>query len=380
MRDQQLRDFLPTEGFFLSALGTISARNAAFDWTITGDEKTAEAAHEMLNDANFGGGWEEFITQTSIDLYSADTGAFVELVREGDTPESPVIGINHLDSLRCWPTGVAESPVIYEDREGRFHQMKWFQVVQLLEMPAPLTPASASFFWKLQYSTLTRVLRGADILKSITTYKAEKVSGRFRQGIILMQGVSTDEVTAAIQQADQLADAAGLQRYARPIMVAGPSPTAEVSAEVIDFASLPDNFDEGDTIEQYVTLLAMGFQTDYQDFAPLPGGGLGTSNQSEILHRKSRGKGAGLFKGLITRLMNLRGVLPSTVEFQYKEADVEAEKVDAEVAKIRAETAKIRIESGQTTEEVERQIALDAGDLTLEDGGGRQDASRDHRG
>ena len=52
LRDKQLRDFITEEHFFASALGIVAARNAALTWEITGDEASAEAGAEMLNDAN----------------------------------------------------------------------------------------------------------------------------------------------------------------------------------------------------------------------------------------------------------------------------------------------------------------------------------------
>lgn len=365
-RDKQLRDFITQETYLSSALGIVTGRNAAMSWEVTGDEATAEAAHDMLNNANHGGGWEEFITQTSLDLYTQDCGAFVELMREEDSPESPVIGVAHLDSARCFLTGQPEEPVWYQDLHGRYHPMKWYQVVQLLEQPSAITPASLGFFMKLQYSAVTRLLRSAQILRSIEVYTDEKISGRFTRGVHLLQGVSEDLVHQALQRSEIEADARGLMRYMGPTMVAATDPQATVGVATLDVAALPDGFSESEMIKNYITVLAMAFGTDYQEFAPLPGGNLGTSAQSEVLHAKSRGKGPGLFRSLIQRLMNLHGVLPSNVQFEWTEMDIEAAEQEATVAKMRAEERSVRIASGELTPAAARQIALDAGDLTEE--------------
>jgi hypothetical protein len=363
-RDKQLRDFIPQETYFASALGIVSSRNSAMSWEVVGDEATAEASHEMLNNANHGGGWEEFISQTSTDLYTQDTGAYVELMRETDDPASPVVGLAHLDAARCFLTGQPEEPVWYQDMNGRFHPLKWFQVVQLLEQPSPITPASLGFFMKLQYSALTRVLKAAQILRSIEIYRDEKISGRFTRGVHLLQGVSEEQVTEALARSSVQADAMGLMRYAGPTMVGATDPGATVGVTTVDVATMPDGFDESEAIKNYITVLAMGFGTDYQEFAPLPGGNLGTSAQSEVLHAKSRGKGPGLFRSLITRLMNMHGVLPKNVQFQFTEQDIEAEAQEAAVAQTRAETRKTRIESGEITAGAAQQLALDVGDLS----------------
>lgn len=364
MRDRELRAFWPTESLLASAIATISARNAAMEWKVSGSTLTAEAGQAMLNNANFGGGWQEFITQLSLDLYTTDLGAFVEFIREADRPDAPVIGIAHLDSLRCYPTGNPEFPVVYEDTKGKFHRMPWYSVVQLLEMAAPVSPAFAGFFFKVQYSAVTRVLRAAQVMKSIMIYKDEKVSGRFQRAIHLISGVSERSVQDALERSALMADQRGLQRYIQPAMVASVDPNAAIKHDTMEMASLPDGWSEKESADLYILALAMGLLTDYQEFAPLPGGGLGTSAQSEVLNQKSRGKGPGLFRALISRLMNMNGALPANALFEWDEQDAEADKLDADIRNVRAEARGKRIVSGEIDDQTARDIALREGDLT----------------
>jgi hypothetical protein len=367
LRDKQLRDFITEEHFFASALGIIAARNAALTWQITGDEASAEASAELINDANHGEGWESFVVELSNDLLTQDKGAFVEFVRAANSPDAAVIGINALDAQRCFLTGNPETPVIYEDRKGELHKMPWYTVVHMLEMPTSKTPADGGYFFRLQYSALTRVLGAAQILKSITQYRSEKVSGRFMRAIHLVSGVDTKAIQDAIGRENINADNAGATRYMAPAMVGNVDPAANVSHETIELASLPDGFSEVEAVTTYITILAMGFLTDYQEFAPLSSGNLGNSTQSEVLHQKSRGKGVGLFKKLLERLMNLRGALPANVTFEFTEDDIEADKQIADTGLVRAETRKIRIESGEIDPLAARQLALDSGDLSVEE-------------
>lgn len=366
-RDRELRAFFPTENGLASAVATVTARNAAMSWKISGAERTAVAAQQMLNNANFGGGWEEFVAQTSIDLYTQDAGAFVEFIRDGDSPEAPVVGIAHLDAARCYPTGNPEFPVIYEDTGGKFHRMPWYTVVQLLEMPAPVQPGSAGAFFKVQYSAVTRALRAAQVMKSIAVYKDEKVSGRFQRAVHLISGVSEAAVQDALQRSSLLADQAGLTRYVQPVMVGSVDPKAEIKHDTLELASLPDGWSEKESVDLYILALSMAFLTDYQEFAPLPGGNLGTSAQSQTLHQKSRGKGPGLFQKLMLRLFNLHGALPANVLFEFDEQDQEADKLDADTRKIRAEARATRIQSGEIDDQTARDIALREGDITQEE-------------
>lgn len=364
LRDRQLREFFPQENLLASALASVVARNAALSWKITGHEKTATAAQGLLNNANFGAGWQDFIARLSYDLYTTDSGAFVEFARTHDSPDAPVFGINNLDSTRCYPTGVPEYPVIYEDTNGRMHRMPWYSVVQLLEMPSAWTPTYAGAFYRLQYSAVTRVLRAAQIMKSITTYTDEKISGRFMKALHLISGVDEGHVRDAITKAEINADQQGLSRFMMPAIVGAVDPGATIGHTVVEMASLPDAWNSKEERDGYIVALSMALLTDFGEFAPLPGGGLGTASQSETMQQKSRGKGPALFQKLILRLMNQHGALPSNVEFEFDEPDRDADEQEQTIKGLRATARASRAQSGEIDVQTMREIALEDGDLT----------------
>lgn len=365
MRDIQLRAFWHTEPFLAGTIGSMALRNSALHWKITGEPRSSEAAALVLQNANLGNGWEDFCIRVSIDLLTQDKGAFVEIVRVRDSETAPVIGINHLDANRCYPTGDPLAPVVYEDADGKYHRLKWYQVVQLLEMPAPVTYAREGAFWRIQYCAVTRMLRAAQIVKSIGIYNEEKITGRFTKGIHLISGVTTTEVETALRDNQVKNDQMGLMRYeALPPIVGSIDRKATVETAYLPLAGLPDNWDEEKAYKWYLTIMALCFGADYQDLAPLPGGGLGSGQQSEVLHRKSRGKGQAFWMQMIARLLNLHGILPRNTQFEWDEDDPEADKTLAEVQKLRADARKTRLDSGELLPEIAWQIALEVGDLT----------------
>ena len=359
-RDFQLRQFYPTESLFSSALGIVTSRNAAFSWYVEGGDRTAARVQRILEDANAGEGWADFIAKISQDLYCQDHAAFVEIVREPDVPTGAMVAINHLDAARCWHTGDPKNPVIYLDRLGQYHLLKWWQVVTISEMPT-----AVEGLYGLQICALSRLLLAAQVTKSITIYKYEKTSGRHARALHLVKGFSTMQLQDALDQMRIRADAQGFLRYVNPFMLGSHDPKAEIGHDTIELASLPDGFSEDTAFKHYIAQIAMAFLSDYQEFAPLPGGNLGTSSQSEVLHMKMRGKGPALFMKLITHAMNTR-ILPNNVEFRFAEPDLEAEKITAEVRGLRAKERRDRIESGEISLEEARQIAADAGDLPQE--------------
>lgn len=117
-------------------------------------------------------------------------------------------------------------------------------------------------------------------------------------------------------------------------------------------------------LKWYVAKLAAAFGVDYPELAPLPGGNLGTAQQSEILNQKARSKGPALFMGMMTNLM--RYVMVPRTEFGYEQQDVQAALDRAELAVKNARERSMRLKSGEIDIDTARQLALKAGDLTEE--------------
>jgi hypothetical protein len=123
-------------------------------------------------------------------------------------------------------------------------------------------------------------------------------------------------------------------------------PRANLNHVQIDLASLPDHYDEKETFQQYIAQLALAFGVDYQEFAPLPGGQLGSASQSEILHLQSRGKGPAAILQLIQEKINDNHLVPRTVKFEFEIGDVSASRDAAEARFLRAKDLSLRVTSG----------------------------------
>lgn len=358
MRDRMLRSFWPTESNLASAIYTTVSRYAGFGWQLDGPSRMVSIYEKLLHSAEFGEGWQQFISKLLLDLFTQDNGAFIEIVRERDSPTSPVVSINHLDANQCIRTGVRHEPVIFYDRYGVPHLMKWYQCVPLAEFPSPIEVMRG-----MQYCAVTRMLRAAQIMRDVAIYKHEKISGRFVKALWLVGGIQTKTIEDAMTKHGVAADNSGLARYIQPVVIGSLDPTAKVSAEKIELASLPDGFDEDKFMRWYINQIALAFGSDYQEYAPLPGGGLGSGAQAETLHLKSRGKGPRLFMSMLEHIFNWQGILPTNVAFTYGDQDVAEDMERTRLRLLRAEERATRIKSGELTPEVARQIAVDVGDL-----------------
>lgn len=361
MRDIQLRAFWPTEPILASAVYSICIRNAAFRWTLEGPEATVEAVQDMLHMSELGDGWQSLITKICIDLFTQDNGAFLEIIRETDSEDSPIIGLAHLDASRCVRTGLPDIPVIYADRQHVRHKLKPYQVVALAEFPSAVETMNG-----MQLCAVSRVLRAAQLLRDISVFEREKVAGYNPNAIWLVSGVSSQAISDAVSSHKQVQIEKGMTRYVIPAIVASLDPNATVTSERLDLKSLPDGFDKEEAMRWYINQLALGFGADYQDFAPLPGRNLGSSTQSMILHEKSRGRGPAFFMTMIEQAFNFKGIMPTNVTFRYDEPDTMADLDKAELEKAVSEWVSEQVEAGVITEQGGRQILLDKGIISDE--------------
>jgi len=365
VRDKQLRQFWIREPILASALYTITIRDAAFSWTIKGDQpRTVKATQDMLHQANLGKGWLDFALKWRLDYLTQDNGAFFEVIRQSEVETSPCLGINHLDAGRCRRTGVDDWPIIYTDRKGKDHKMLPHQVVATSDFPSPIETANG-----VGLCAVSRMLRMAQLMRDIGIRDRERASGMDSKLLHIIGGVGKQALEQVLEghKAQQIEQ--GYQRYSKPIIFTALDPDKPPTVATLDLAPNPEQFTGAsyDTVMKwYITLLAMGLGVDYQDLAPLPSRGIGGSQQSLILHQKSKGKGPELFMKTIEHVFNFHGIIPKNVHFEYSEKDIADEIEQAELQKTNAETWKLHVQSRVLTPQSVRNILLDQGLISQE--------------
>lgn len=372
-RDQQLREFWPTESFLAGAVSTVCFRNAGFDWEIRGSsEKINTAVSDMLTSAigRQKVGWTDFVKNFSEDLYTQDNGAFLELIRDPGVDANsrfkneaaPVIGIAHLDAGSCIRTGNIETPVLYEDREGKLHKMKWYEVIQFSDLPSSVEKMNG-----VGYCSVTRALRLSQIMRSIAMFKDEEVSGRNVKKINIIGGVGRTQIEDALKRTTEQANNKGNARFIEHSILASLDPEKAVSLVTVDLASLPEGFNYDQEMQWYISGLALDFGVDYQEFAPLPGGGIGSSAQSTVLDRKSSGKGPRNWMDSISESFKNYGVLPRGCEMIFNDKN-EQEEMERQIVRTKAsEEAAIIVNSKILPAKTVAQSLVDRGIYSQKD-------------
>lgn len=358
-RDKALRQFWLTEPVLAGAMLSVVSRYAGFEWTIDGADRMVSMYKRILHSSQHGYGWQALAIPFITDYLSQDNGAFMEIIRTDDLPTAPVIQLNHLDSNQCIRTGIPETPLLYYDWQGNAHLLKWYQVLMLTEMASPIERQFGR-----QTCAVSRVLRAAQLMRDTQTFKRERATGQDTKQIHVVTGVSTQKIDDSIRDARQTSIAEGYARFTRAVLVGSINPEARASVATIDLAKLPDGYDEEKAQKDYITVIAMCFGGDYQDFAPLPTGSMGSGAQSELLALKARGKGPNLFMRGMEFLMNFHGIMPANVTFGYGNQDAAQDLDNAKLRTLRAEERAMRIKSGEIDPKTARELAVAAGDLT----------------
>lgn len=372
-RDQELREFWPSEPYLAGTVASISMRNSSLDWEIKSrSEAIVKAVTDMLRNAIAGDtvGWTPFVHKFSQDLYTTDNGAFIELIRDpgidGNSQfkgsKAPVLGISHLDSNQCARTGNAQTPVIYTDTDGKQHKLQWYEVIPFSDFPSSIVTMNG-----VGYCAVTRSLRLAQIFRSIEIYKDEEVGGRNFKKLQIIGGVGWQQIEDALKRGKENADNRGAIRFVEHAILASLDPEKPVSVAEVELASLPGNFNFDQEMQWYIAGLSLDFGVDYQELAPLPGGNIGSSAQSMILHKKTSGKNPANFMRLITEAFTTYGVLPRVATMQFNDKN-EQESLERQEVRTKAmEEAAIAVNSRILTPEAAAKSLLRRGIFTQEE-------------
>ncbi len=341
-RDLELRRFAynPHNWLAIGAITNEINRYAATPWELKGGRSDTEQFTDVFQNAEFDEGYGTFITKVLWDYFTQDFGAVIEVVAGGDPNgpigNRPVLGLNHLDSLRCIATGNLEYPIIYwSHRTGTMHRMHRERVIRIIDMPSPEERA-----YNNGLCALSRVIAIVNAQILLSKHQNESLSDMPPTGLMTLQNVKPGEWMQVMAQYEAGRKADGASVYRNFAYMESQNPGEAVKAEVIRFSMLPDNFSYREYIEMYVNGTALGLGIDPQDIWPLTGQALGTGAQSQVLHAKGKSKTFGTLMRKFERVWNI-AVLPEALEFTHKYNDPLSDQEEAATAKLWIEAANL---------------------------------------
>lgn len=335
-RDRQLRLWYRNEynNIGQDAISGLVKKVQSTQWNITGD-RNAKYFHELLLNADFGDGWGKFISRMVTDFARQDLGSFVEIIAPGSPLKAPtgkVFGIATLDTLRCYPTGDPEYPVVYYDRLGKLHLMHRTRVYQFVDMPD-----KDDYNPGYGLSALSRAIKIVNEQMQMGKYIATQLDDQPAPGILVASNISDTRIKAILAEYNQKQSNDASPALGRNLIISSLDTANPAKIESVQFSTAPANWNYEEYNNLHVNAWAAALGVDVQEIWQLTGGNIGSAGQSEILHAKSEGRTYGALLTEIERFINLH-VLPPNLKFEFKRRDPSAAKKDAEIANLWVDT------------------------------------------
>lgn len=338
-RERILREYYHHDynTLFRGAIAALIKRVQSTPWEVKAPEGDGDRWQQLLMTADFGD-WDRFIAKIITDYSRHDQGTFIELIGPGSALEAPlgaVTGLAVLDSVRCYPTGAPNYPVLYYDLNGKIHALHRGRVVQFLDTPDSdeSTPGYGD-------CALSRAIAPVRRQILIGRYIEQALDDEPPPGITVFGNLGRDQVDQAIETMHNERQRDTRGEWGRMLRLYGLRAEDKPTVDSFTFTKPPEKFD----FEQYTNLdareIALSIGIDIQDiWGELSGTGLGSKGQSEILAQKSRGKGFGrILKGL-ERLINR--ALPEDVEFKWKYEDPQEDMEQAQILQATASSVQV---------------------------------------
>lgn len=358
-RDMILRSTILHEDFWAAAMAKAVTKQAAKSFEVKG--RGAARYQEML--LGWGGdGYVPARERGMIDFLTTNNGEFWEIVRVANARGARILGLVHLDSLRCIRTGDPNIPVVFVDLKGAYHALKYYEVMQLVDQP---DPSSASL--GIGHCACERAYHQIYKLSAIEQYLREKVTGTGANVIDFIQGLSDPQLQNAINSAKLESQSRGTAYYQGHILL-GILAQMQIKVESIKLRDLPDGFDREKELEIAQLAYADSIGLDPQEVNPrlMARGALGTGAQSNVLEEKQHSGGTLVTHDKqITHLLN-EWILPGSVTFIFSERDLRDEQQKAAVALTRAQTRQVMETTGEITPPQGLQMAVEANDAPRE--------------
>lgn len=360
-RDRFNREFYRNQynGHVQGAYANLVKSVISTPYDISGASKKWTAYYQdVIVNAQFGqygGGWRGFCSRLILDFLTLDNGAVTEIIGGGsETGEivGNVVGIAHLDGLRCAATGNSDYPIVYWSRKSnKLHKLNHTRVARFVDMPD-----GDEWAYGRGLSATSRIMATAQQFILMNKYSIQRLDDLPPAGLLMLNNVqkSVWEDARKTYTADRVKD--GGDVWANVMVLLGLDAAAKIEANLLSFSNLPEHFDLQKYTEVLVNSLALELGVDPQDIWPLSGQPLGSGQQSEVLARKARGKMFGDILSMLERFINWY-VLPKDMEFAFKPQDDEAERTAADIAQQQVTTANTFVQMlGSTTQA--RELAM----------------------
>lgn len=365
-RDEWLWKFWHRTGndILAGALSTMVAKVVAASWYIEGPLTIATAyRNALLHGSNFGDGWDRMIPPWVMSYLSRDSGGLCERHRTSATDQDgPALGFAHLDESKCRNRKDPEYPIRYNDGDTwrKLHRSHVMKIVDL--------PDGRENYYGIGFCSVSRAISTALILMDIVRYKRERLSDLPPAALLILSNLTDQQWGDIMSKYDARQRNEGNTTWRDILVICGIDPAYKTEADLFEFSSLPEHYDERTCTEIAVYTFALALRMAPREIWPVTGGPLGTATEAEIQYRKAKAKGEGIIFAMIERQLNSPLSLPQSIRFRFDFRDDEDDMQKAEIDHQKLQNIRLMWESSPnrgepegiiTTEEARRWAALE---------------------
>jgi len=342
-RDAVLGMTFRLEPYWNGALKKAIAKGVTQQWDLKFKERNrpaAEKLRDVLRNSNGGRGFRYLLIQHLRDFYTRDNGAFIEIDREDNSkPGSRIVGIYHLDSMRCWRTGDPDMPVIYQDLHGMYHYLAWWQVWDVADSVNP-----ENNYFGVGDCAAAGAYERIRRMAAIRLYEYQKMTGDGPQELNFVSGITPRQLEDLLATNASSQAARGLTVYKGAAVI--PMMTKDAISNVrIPLAEMPANYDANHEFEQAAIEYSLELGLSKIDIRPLQGRMSGTATQSDVMDGQSEASGIGLWSALFEDFIN-NMVAPNSVSWFWAFNNSRARKAKADSDKVYADIATEWVDKG----------------------------------
>lgn len=313
----------------------------------------------VLQNAQFGAGWEVFLSRYLEDFFTQDFGAVTELIGPGEPVgpiTGPVTGIAQLDAGRCFITGNPYYPIMYFSLiSGSLHRMHADRIVRFVDSPSP-----DERYFGIGLCAMSRAIAIYVRQRSMQQYIEGRVDDKPAPGILTIQGITTKQREVAFSAYAQRQEVPDERPFwGKNIILESVNVDQPIKIESIPFSVTPEKFDWKIYNDIDVDSVALAFNMDRQEIWELAGKGLGSGAQSQVLAEKARGKMFGFLLQNCERWINRR-VLPKQFEFSFDFKEQSEETAKAQQNYQHAQTINLLVTAGVMSAQQGQRYLADA--------------------
>jgi hypothetical protein len=350
------------EGRWASAVHIATTKVAAKAFELKSDKpQLLKRYSELLHD--FEGKQKSpvyFFSKMTRDYLGCDNGTIVEIDRESGGAGSRIKGLYVLDSRRCIRTGRPDTPIIYTDLLGKMHELKDYQVVDIVDQPE----TSANLYGTGECAA-RRAYNTIRHMNVVDKFVYEKISGARPLALDFISGISEEQLKDVLVTNEASRKVSGNVVYGGTVVI--PSiKMGNIDWKRIPIADLPEGFDREKERSMALQDYANAIGIDSQELIALTGQALGTGAQSQVLDDKQEGKGLVTLLLEITHMMQ-QWVLPDAVSFFFSEKkDMRDQKAKADIFSTYATAVATLMDKGVINQAQALQTLVDSDQIARE--------------